>query len=418
MSSNGVTIRPIKRDADRAAIAKIWREVGWIEDEKEGEHLVHFLEDAYGYVAEMRGEAEVSVAAHSGFTRYLERDLSMWGITGVTVSRIARKQGLARALTARTLADGAERGHAVAMLGMFDQGFYDQLGFGTCGYEHRLAFDPSSLVVDGPCAPPFRVSADDYAAAHAAILTMERSHGFSWFPTSGHLRAEMLWTPKGFGLGYYNAEGDALTHYVWGRLKGEHGPFLIYWYAYQNDAQLIELLRLIRALGDQVHLVVMKEPVGVQLQDFLRAPFRERSKTHDSSFEANHTSSAYQQVRILDLEAATAACTGPTDLRIRLELVDPIEAHVPRDARWRGLGGSWVVRLGTSGSSAERCAPDTDTGDMPTVSTSVGGWSRLWFGGTTARALAMQGRLATDRETVERLDGYFNLPAPHPVWDF
>ena len=67
-------------------------------------------------------------------------------VTAVTTSRIARKQGFARVMTARQLAEAAENGAEVAALGMFDQGFYDQVGFGTGGYEHSIRFDPARIL--------------------------------------------------------------------------------------------------------------------------------------------------------------------------------------------------------------------------------------------------------------------------------
>ena len=47
------------------------------------------------------------------------------------------------ALVRQPVAEGA----LVAGLGMFDQGYYDKLGFGSGAYSHRVAFDPARLSV-------------------------------------------------------------------------------------------------------------------------------------------------------------------------------------------------------------------------------------------------------------------------------
>jgi len=56
-------------------------------------------------------------------------------ITGVVTSRIARRLGAASKLTAHALAVGREAGSEVAALNMFDQGYYDRLGFGTGAFR-------------------------------------------------------------------------------------------------------------------------------------------------------------------------------------------------------------------------------------------------------------------------------------------
>ena len=79
---------------------------------------------------------------------YLEEDLRLSVVTGVTTSRVVRKQGLAGRLTAEVIAAAVEEGAQVSALSMFEQGFYDRLGFGTGGYEHMIRFDPADLNID------------------------------------------------------------------------------------------------------------------------------------------------------------------------------------------------------------------------------------------------------------------------------
>ena len=45
------------------------------------------------------------------------------------------------------VAAGVADGAAVASLGIFDQGFYDRLGFSCCPYVRRMTIEPASLKV-------------------------------------------------------------------------------------------------------------------------------------------------------------------------------------------------------------------------------------------------------------------------------
>ena len=62
---------------------------------------------------------------------------------------------------------------------------------------------------------------------------------------------------------------------------------------YQTPAQFLELLALIKNLGDQVHSVSMAEPAGIQLQDLLKQPFKSRNLTKKSEHEHNCWANAY-----------------------------------------------------------------------------------------------------------------------------
>jgi predicted acetyltransferase len=82
--------------------------------------------------------------------RHLEADLPMSCVAAVTTSRVARKQGFAARLTAKAIAADAADGALVSALGMFEQGFYNRLGFGTGCYEHLVWFNPAALRAGAP----------------------------------------------------------------------------------------------------------------------------------------------------------------------------------------------------------------------------------------------------------------------------
>ena len=105
---------------DKKAVQRIWRETGWLEDEKKEKKLMNiFIKGGRALVAELNGEAECLVASMPGVIRYLDEDLPLSGVTAVTTSRVARKQGLAKRLTAQLIAADVAEGAIVCGLGMF-----------------------------------------------------------------------------------------------------------------------------------------------------------------------------------------------------------------------------------------------------------------------------------------------------------
>lgn len=405
--------RPYDPERDREAAHRIWREIGWIEPGKE--NLMDIcLEACRTWVADLEGSAECIVLSARGDLRYLEGTLPFAGLAGVSTSRVARRQGLARRLTALTVAEDAADGVAVHGLGMFDQGFYNRLGYGTGPYEHWVRFDPSTLTVDVPFRVPRRLTATDAPAVHAARRRRYRVHGSVSLDHVGNTSHEMLGTDNGFGLGYFDADGH-LTHHVWmGAKDVGHGPYTVYWMTYRTRDEFLELMALLRSLGDQVRLIEMEEPGDIQLQDLLSAPFRRRSISQGSRYEAGVRGSAYWQVRICDLAACLAPmCLAGEGVRFNLLLTDPIAEHLDADAPWRGIGGDYVVELGPS-SGAE---PGADRA-LPTLEATVNAFSRLWLGVRPATGLAITDALRGPQGLLERLDALVRLPRPHMGWEY
>ncbi len=275
---------------------------GWIDREKDKlreEVCSSFIKASQALVAEVRGSAECLVTTMPGTIRYLKEDLFFCSVTGVTTSRIARKQGLASQLTAWAIAATSEEGFLVAGLGMFEQGFYNKLGFGTGPYEHWASFDPSNLKVKKINRLPHRISSADWRKAHASRLSRLRYHGSCNLLPPEATRSDMIEETSGFGLGYYDGREGELTHHLWISGKGEHGPYHVQWMAYQNYEQFLELMSLLKGLGDQVHAVKLREPPGIQLQDILMQPLKFKKMTRYSNFKSNMVSLAIRQMRIL-----------------------------------------------------------------------------------------------------------------------
>lgn len=140
-----------KRDAE-AALA-IFKEVGWVEqgkDREKDEVTRAFFKAGRSWIAELRGRAESLALTLPGAFHYLKESLSLCAVTAVVTSTIARRLQCASRTTAEAIADAAEEGTLIAGLGVFEQGFYNRLGFGSGPYEHWIDFDPATLKVDGP----------------------------------------------------------------------------------------------------------------------------------------------------------------------------------------------------------------------------------------------------------------------------
>ncbi|MDE0269808.1 MAG: hypothetical protein OXP11_01215 [Gammaproteobacteria bacterium] len=433
-------IRPFEAERDLKAIQRIWWEIGWIDSDVGEAAVADMLATGCCLTAALDGQAECMAHRSLGAMRYqnsarnrsfvpnlapgVHEDLSMCAVTAVMTSRIARKLGLALRLTARQLAAGAEGGAALAVLGVFDQGFYDRLGFGTGSYEHTFRFDPATLQVDASFRPPKRLTKDDWQAVHGAMMNRRRGHGGCLLPEAGLMKAELGFRPNGFGFGY--ERDGALTHCVWLVAEEmEHGPYLVQMLAYQDGPQLLELLALLKSLGDQVSLIEMREPPDIQMQTLLREPFRNRRKTRNSDYAAYHRTAAWWQLRMLDVEACVAARHWPGEkVQFNLKLTDPV-AEFLSDGPWRGCAGDYWISVGPT-SYAESGHRD----DLPTLQASVNAFSRLWFGVVPATGLAVtdgldvetpaQGSdfMASPAPLLDRLDEALCLPPPRTGWDF
>jgi len=415
-----VIIRPYEKDRDLDAARRVWGECGWIErgsaDHAEAIDLA--LDSGRTLVAEMDGAAEALVVNHSGDMQYLDTRLPMASVSGVTTSLVARKQGIAGRLTAKSIARDAADGAAVAVLGMFDQGFYDRLGFGSGAYDILFAFDPQTLRVPSITRPPKRLSKADWAAVHASRVGRARRHGSCSLHPAEFTRAEINWTTNGFGLGYFDGEGGALSHHVWFEPKGsiESGPYQVKWMPYQNDAQLLELLSVMRAIGDQVRSIKMFEPSHVQLQDFTPTPFRRFAHAGDGSkYIHKPLTMTGWQARICDIEACVQAARGlPGRVQFNLTLRDPFDRYLAEcDSEWAGCSGEYIVTFGED-SQAHRGRDDS----LPTLDASLGAFTRMWLGVRPASGLAVSDDLHGPAELLDRLDRVLRLPKPDRDWEF
>ncbi len=410
-----ITIRHYVAEKDLDAVCRIWQEIGWMERSEEYDAAAgRYLAAGSTLVAEINGAAESTASIVPGTMRYLDETLRLGGVASVATSRIARKQGLAARLLAQLLAEEAA-GMDVAGLGMFDQGFYDQLGFGALPYVRWVTFDPAQLQVPVKARIPRRITREDWAAAHAARLTRMAGHGACSLDSAELTRGELIFSKTGFGLGYDDGPDGALSHYVWFSSDDvESGPYWVWQLVYQDGAQFLELAALLRNLGDQVRLIGLREPHGIQFQDLLTQPFRFRQLTEKGKFANRAWGDGYHQLRICDLPACLAKTHLPGEtLRFNLTLTDPIGNFLDADAAWRGIGGEYVITMGPESAAA----PGSDPA-LPTLTATVNAFSRMWLGVRQPSRLAVTDALAGPPELLRALDRVLRLPVPEFDWDF
>lgn len=400
-------------ERDKETAHRIWREIGWLEKGQE-EGMDYCVNAGRALVAEINGEAEALVLTAPGTIRYLEEDLTLGAVTGVTVSRLARKQGVAGRLTAKAIAQDAEEGALVSGLSMFEQGYYNQLGFGTGVYENRLSFDPALLTVQVKARIPRRLTKDDWEIMHSACLNRMRGHGSCNLLPSDLARAEIGFSSDTFGLGYFDGENGELTHFIWCKEKGESGPYVVYLARYQTHTQFLELMALLKNLGDQVRLISLREPPNIQLQDLIRQPFKHRQVSKKSEFESGSWSNAYWQLRMNDIPGCLAKThLEGKSLRFQLHLTDPIETLLDSEQSWRGTSGDYIVTLGEESSAT--LGADAS---LPELTATTNAFSRMWLGVRPATGLAATDHLSGSPELLAQLDKSLRLPTPRFDWDY
>jgi hypothetical protein len=408
-----MSLRAYDPERDRAAIHRIWAECGWLEKDSPEDVPEKYVLGGQGWVAELDGQAECLVFTGPGDVQYLGERLDFCCVAGVTTSMVARKQGLAGRLTALALA--RHEGALVAGLGAFEHGYYDRLGFGTGSYEVWANADPSRLLVDERARPPLRLGKDDAERVHACRLARRRSHGSVSIHPVVATHEFWDWGPGLRVLGYADGPGGEVTHcFAFGADDKSHGPYRVFYFAFQTGAQFRELLALLKAMGDQVYTVNIPEPAGFQLEDFLPQPVRDYETAKGAKHERRMECHAWWQMRIMDLPGCMARThlPGPT-VRFNLRLEDPVARFLDAEEAWRGVGGEYVVALGPESSAAT----GTDAA-LPTLEATVGAFTRMWLGVRPATGLAVTDRLRGPAELLASLDEALRIPQPHVDWSF
>ncbi len=408
-----LNFRTYDSEHDKDTVHRIWKEIGWVEGDNYAAMDID-IEGNRTIVVDINGQPECLAESVEGNIDYLGERLPFSAIAAITVSLVARKQRLALRSTAKLLALDVAEGAAVAGLGIFDQGFYNKVGFGNGSNINLYRISPASLMVDTSSRIPIRLNKDDWERVFEVRQRHIRCHGSICLTKPFHTRAEISSENASFGLGYSNDQGK-LTHLMWLHGLGtENGPYRVYWMAYENWDGFVELLGLLKSFGDQINLVILPEPPGVQLQDFLDRPFYHRNITAKSANENTCKAMAFFQWRILDLQKCLAKTHLPGEaVKFNLRLSDPVAKYLDADEPWQGVGGEYVVTLGEE-SVAKRGVDKS----LETLECSVNAFTRLWLGNLSAASLRFSDDFKASDTLVNKLDQLIRLPIPQPDWMF
>ncbi len=418
MAARSPHIRMYDPGRDMDSVSRIMIEVGWQKPSEREARLDarrRFYEAAVGFVAELEGSPECYVSTMTGTYHYHDSPLPFAGVTGVATSRVARKQGLASRTTARALAHQGREGVVVAGLGIFDQGFYNKLGFGTSAYDHLATIDPGSLNVPYCRKTPVRLSAADAAEMHAARLSRRVRHGSVTLHAEENTALRASGSDSDFGLGFRDETTGELTHHLWVSTQNLNaGPYHVSWLAYRTVGQLVELLGLLRNLGDQVYAVWLAEPSGVQLQDFIDRPFRRHRQARRGEFETSTNAAAQFQYRIMNVPAAMEAAAqwlhkrGSELPAFTMQVLDPVSRYLTADDGWAGCDGLYRVGPDGAGPAASGASVDLEIG--------IGDLTRFWLGVVPATTLRDTGAAAVGGRLARNLDDAFAGPPPLTDW--
>ena len=179
--------RVFERDRDLEQLQRVWRETGWLEEgdlSKRG--IEAYLNACDTIVEDVHGVMDIGASRAEGVLQVQGSGLPLCVIAGVYAGLAGRQGGHATRLTALQVAAGVADGAAVASLGIFDQGFYDRLGFGIGPYVHRMTVEPASLKVPRLERSPVRLTVDDAAEMHACRLARRHEHGGGGPGLGGH----------------------------------------------------------------------------------------------------------------------------------------------------------------------------------------------------------------------------------------
>ncbi|MBN1686679.1 MAG: hypothetical protein JW852_08490 [Spirochaetales bacterium] len=403
-------IRPYVAKKDRTSVHRIWKECGWPVDEEAAVDTL--LRSGFSMVFELKGAAESFVTSVPARLHYAGTQLDHAAIAAVATGRVARNLGTASGTVAAILSEEAARGCSTAGLGVFEQGFYDRLGFGTGTYEHWIAFDPAWLIDLPVSKAPQRFDVKDFRGIHKARLARRKTHGAIDILAPELLKVDMMTRKNTFGLGY--KKGNEITHCVVMHCSEiAHGPYSVVCLAYRTLQQFRELLGIIRGLSDQVRQVRLREPGEIQMQDFLKKPFQLQAISSKGSFESLIKAVAYWQIRILDLKKCISVMKCIDRLEFNLIVEDPVTGFLPAKSVWKGCGGEYTVNLGSGSSVRKGLAPGLDT-----LNAAIGDFSRYWLGVQAAEVLNVTGRFDGPQRLLRKLDSIRSLPAPAPDWDY
>ncbi len=393
---------------------KIWQDIGWLKSNQEKLAEISFSADD-ALVCEQNDTALAFGLANYGsyYHNNHKAKLPFCAISAITVALHGRKHGFAGILTAELLARAAEKGKTFAGLGMFEQGFYDRFGFSNYPYTNTVKFRPSDLLVKGNFnSVPVRLTPEEYTRIHANRIHRYHPHGSIDLPERSS-QEQLAINKQTFIMGFQNLKGELTHHYAVRSIPGEHGPMRIIWAAFKNDSQFKDILLSLKTFSDQVDIIFMPEPVGIQFQSLLKKPIAEsRRSNQNNSIRTGVNTIAWLQGRILNLHSCINTMKCNSKINFNLKLTDPIEKYLDSSFTWRGCAGEYTINL-----SEQSSVQDGFTNNLPLMECSINTFSKLWSGSSKASKLPYTDSINAPEQLLADLDEVINLPLPSYDWE-
>ncbi len=392
-----------------------WKDAGWLEKGKE-DTAAEIFKASTGLVGTVDDSVLALVLSNTGDLHHVlhEATLPFCSVSGVTVAFQGRKEGFGAALTAELLAIAAGKGAVCAGLGMFEQGYYDRVGFSNMPYWRNFYLRPSEIDLDGSMSSrPVRLEKEQWSEIHRSRTRRFRCHGSVNLEPVNTMDT-MLLAPGAFVMGFRDPSGELTHHICFTSCKGENGPLHTGWLAYRNRHQFHDLMLLLRSMGDQIDLIQLMEPPGIQLQSIVKKPLAQRRRSfQDPLKRVDIRTLAWTQCRILDLKGAIDGMRCPGEpCSFSLTLHDPVEGFLDGSMAWRGCSGEYTVHL-----SENSFVETGHTGGSPLMRCSLNTFTKMWNGTARPAMLPFTDRVEASEELLMDLERALFMPEPSFDWD-
>ncbi len=394
---------------------ELWCQAGWREEHFDMEELLkHYIPAGTIFIAEQQGAIAGEVGTMPGNYRHCHSDIQLCAVTSVVIAIEQRRRAVGSDLTRRALRQALAEGAEVALLGAFDLGYYNRLGFGN-GLPHRMIIiDPADIITNG--APPNlrKLTKTDVPAMHEARLRRYPVHGAcSLYPSGFTASIAYATAPHALALGIYHRK--KLTAHLWAVVKDDV-TLTIEWWAADSPQHWLELLRGVASLQDQVQRIIMPYPARICLEDLLKSPCR-RTRGMIGNENNPYPPPEYWQIRILDvvrcIQKSSLAVEQPYRFNLRV-YGEAIEMPSKRGVVSDPQVSEYNVALGEH----SECHAGHSKA-LPLLECSIGAFSRLWCGAYSASTLVLSDHFNVSEERmVASLDRLFALPTPMCDWYF
>ena len=405
------TYRSANFNQDGPQLLELWHQAGWREEHFNMEmELKYYIPACDSLLAERNGRIVGAVGTMPGSYRHLNSEITLCGVTSVITAVEARRQAVGSDLTRKMLQQALEAGAEVALLGAFDLGYYNRLGFGNGLAHQMIIIDPADIALEGTAPILHKLTKDDAHAMHTARLRRYSAHGACNIHPAGFTTAIAHATAAhAFGLGLLDQE--KLVAHLWAVVKDDI-TLSVEWWVADSPRYWLELLKGVATLQDQVQHIIMPYPAGICLEDLLRSPYR-RLRGMMKEEQSPYPPPEYWQIRILD----TIGCFS----KISLPMIQPYRFN----ARLHGepplastkapsAPSDYTISVGEH-STCEK----GHTKGLPLLECGIGALSRLWCGAYSASTLALSDHCQFSDDSLRMaLDRLFALPTPMCDWYF